>query len=402
MEKAYRFAATGWVDYTSSGLRSSQIYPPEHKVYLLHHPTRDPSRYATMNDRLTAVIERVRSDESIPALDEANVKQGVILPVLQALGWDPFDIEEVKPEHSVGSRRVDYVLRPDGRNKVFLEAKRPNENLGNHAPQLLDYSFREGVSLAVLTNGLNWWFYLPLREGSWDERRFGVIDLRNQDVSQTADSLIDFLSRENVRSGTAVQHAESHLANLWKARRIDETLPRAWKQLIADPDDLLLVLLNEKVKELCGWEADLAQVKRFLSNVSKPAHAPPNPTPQPLPSPKTKQPNQSFGNYNGTKIVRFTFHGQICGAHPWTRMLIALAEQVYQLHSSEFQKVLELTGTKRPYFSRNQQGMRKSRPIGNSGYFAETDLTPGQIVYRCHALLAKFGYTPDDLQIETA
>ena len=166
--------------------------------------TRAPSRYATMNDRLTAEIERIRSDKSIPALDEASVKQGVILRILNALGWDTFDIDDVKPEHSVGGRRVDYALRRGGRNKVFLEAKRPNEDLVNHAPQLLDYSFREGVSLAVLTTGLNWWFYLPLREGSWEERRFDVIDLRNGEVSQAADRFIDFLSRDNVRSGTAV------------------------------------------------------------------------------------------------------------------------------------------------------------------------------------------------------
>ena len=355
-----------------------------------------------MLDRLKDEIERVRSDKSIPTLDEASVKQGVILRILNALGWDTFDIEEIKPEHSVGSRRVDYVLRPDGRNKVFLEAKRPNEDLSNHAPQLLDYSFREGVSLAVLTNGLNWWFYLPLREGSWEERRFDVIDLRNQDVSQTADSLIGFLSREKVRSGTAVENAESHLAKLWKAKKLEETLPKAWEQLVNEPDEILVELLNQKVEELCGWEAGQGSIKRFLANLPKPAHAPPNPTPQPLPSPTTKQPNQSFGSYNGTKIARLTFHGQTYGALPWTRMLIALAEQVYQLHSSEFQKVLELKGAKRPYFNRNQQGMRKARLIGNSGYFAETDLTPGQIVYRCHALLAKFGYSQQDLVIETA
>ena len=89
-----------------------------------HHPTRDPSRHATMNNRLTAEIERIRSDKAIPKLDEAAIKQGVILRILNILGWDTFDVEEVKPEHSVGSRRVDYVLRPDGAYKVFLDTKR--------------------------------------------------------------------------------------------------------------------------------------------------------------------------------------------------------------------------------------------------------------------------------------
>ena len=354
-----------------------------------------------MNDRLTAEIERIRSDPSVPSLDEANVKQGVILPILNILDWDPFNVDEVKPEYSVGGGNVDYSLRLKGDNLIFLEAKRPSQDLEVHQEQLLNYAFKHGVPLAVLTNGLNWWLYLPLQAGSWEERRFSVIDLRNQDVSRTADDLIGFLSKENVRLGIAVAVAENLLDRLWQNKKIEEALPKAWNQLITDPDNQLLASLNQKVMELCGLGANLDQIKRFLANLPKPTPAPPTSTPQPLPSPVPKQPNQSFGNYDGTKIVRFTFHGQTYGPCPWTRLLITLAEQLYQLHSPEFQKVLELRGNKRPYFSLNKQEMRKGRLISNSGYFAETDLTPGQIVHRCHALLTLFGYSPDDLQIET-
>ena len=361
-----------------------------------------PHPHPTMNDSLTAEIQRIRSNPSIPSLDEANVKQGVILPILNTLGWDPFNIDEVNPEYSVGGGNVDYSLRLNGYNRVFLEAKRPSQDLEVHQEQLLNYAFKHGVPLAVLTNGLTWWLYLPLQAGNWEERRFSVIDLRNQDVSRTADELIDLLSKENVRSGYAVEYAKSLLYEFWEAKKIEEALPRAWNKLITDPDDQLLALLNQKVMELCGWGANLDQIKRFLANLPKPTTAPLKPAPHPYPPPTAKQLNQSFGSYNGTKIVRFTFRGQTYGATPWTRLLITLAEQLYKLHPSEFQKVLELRGTKRPYFSHNQQEMRKARPISNSGYFAETDLTPGMIVHRCHALLDKFGYSPDALQIETA
>ena len=356
-----------------------------------------------MNDRLTATIERIRSDKAVPNLDEAAVKQGVILRTLNDLGWDTFDIEEVKPEHSVGGGNVDYSLRLDGTNKVFLEAKRPSEDLRIHQEQLLNYSFKQGVPLAVLTNGLNWWFYLPLQMGSWMERRFSVVELRNPDVSQTVDGLIAFLSRENVRSGTAVQNAESHLSQLWKARKAEEILPKAWEQVITDLDDVLVEMLSEEVEKMCGWQPDIDHVKRFLAASMKPALISPTPSPRPASSQHAmpKQPSQNFVNYNGTKIVRFTFHGQTYEALPWIWMLSVLADQMYKLHSSEFHKALELRGKKHPYFSRNQQGMRKARPIGKSGYFAEADLSPSQIVHRCHALLAKFGYSPDDLQIET-
>ena len=357
-----------------------------------------------MNDRLTSEIERIRSDKAIPALDEANVKQGVILRILNILGWDTFNTNEVRPEYPVQGGNVDYSLRIQGANRVFLEAKRPSEDLRKHQVQLLNYSFADGVPLAVLTNGLNWWFYLPLQVGSWEERRFGEIDLRNPDVSQTTTRLTDFLSKENVSLGIAVKNAESHLATLWKARKTEEILPKAWEQVRIDLDDILVELLSDEVNEMCGWQPDTDQVKRFLDAFMKPVLISPTPSAPPVSSKHAmpKQPNQSFGSYNGTKIVRFTFHGQTYGPCPWTRLLITLAEQLHQLHPSEFQKVLELRGTKNPYFSCNRQDMRNARLIGDSGYFAEADLTPNEIVRRCHALLTLFGYSPDDLQIETA
>ena len=362
-----------------------------------------------MNDRLTAEIERIRSNASIPSLDEAAVKQGVILRILNALGWDTFDIEEVKPEHSVGGRKVDYSLRPDGRNKVFLEPKRPNEDLGNHAPQLLDYSFREGVPLAVLTNGLNWWFYLPLREGNWEERRFSVIELRNSDVSQTTDRLIDFLSRENVRSGTAVKNAESHLATLWKAKKIEETLPKAWAQLISEPDEILVELLNQKVKDICGWGAALDQIKRFLANLQRPTPTQPIPAPLRIPSIPAVQSQSSVARqqtrrgqyYTGKKLRQFIFKSNPYNCNSYTRMLVTLAEEMFRQHSAEFARVLERNGRKDPNFSRNSNDLRQGKPIANSGYFVETNLSTMQRVDISYELLAKFGYSPEDLVIET-
>ena len=371
-----------------------------------HHPTRAPSRYATMNDRLAAEIERVRSDKSIRTLDEANVKQGVILPILNALGWNPFNTNEVRPEYPVQGGNVDYSLRIHGANKVFLEAKRPSEDLSKHQVQLLNYSFADGVPLAVLTTGLNWWFYLPLQVGSWEERRFGVVDLRNPDVSQTADLLIDFLSRENVRSGVAVAYAESLLDRLWQDKKIEEALPRAWTQLITDPHHQLLALLNQKVMELCGWGADQEQIKRFLATVSKPAYAPPNPTPHRLVPSKPKQHNQSVGSYKNKSLVGFTVLGSPYQSGDWIELLMTVSERIYQLHTDEFHRTLELKGRKNHYFCRNPRELPQDqkwwKPLSGSGYYVWSNVSSDQCVDISEMLLAKFGYGPEGLQIETA
>ena len=47
-------------------------------------------------------------------------------------------------------------------------------------------------------------------------------------------------------------------------KAIDNALPRAWEELTDGPDDLLVELINEKVKDLCGVESGPERIKGFL------------------------------------------------------------------------------------------------------------------------------------------
>ena len=204
-----------------------------------------------MPDNLEELLARLRESKSLFLSSEEATKQGAILPILAKLGWDRDNIQEVIPEYSVGSGRVDYCLRVDEQT-VFLEVKRANEELERHQEQLLDYSFRQGVKLAILTNGLVWWFYLPLSEGSWEQRKFFTVDIQHQEASSVANHFRQFLGKEAVSSGTAVTKAEQMQASRQKDRVIQKTIPKAWKQLCEEPDELLLELFAEKVESLCG------------------------------------------------------------------------------------------------------------------------------------------------------
>jgi len=85
-----------------------------------------------MKEKLVSAINEIRNNTSIIISDEASIKSGVVLRLLSVMGWNPFDVNEVKPEYSVESKRVDFALRINGTNKVFIEVKRPNENLERH------------------------------------------------------------------------------------------------------------------------------------------------------------------------------------------------------------------------------------------------------------------------------
>lgn len=142
-------------------------------------------------EQIIKLVSDIRSNNQIHTFDEATTKQAIILRLLSSLNWDIFDANEVQPEYSVSGKRVDYSLRLNNINKVFLEAKKVTEDLDNHQEQLLNYAFQEGVKLAVLTNGVSWWFYLPLNEGNWEQRKFYAVDIFQQDKNDMGAALLE-------------------------------------------------------------------------------------------------------------------------------------------------------------------------------------------------------------------
>jgi len=197
-------------------------------------------------------------------LDEASTKQTIVLPVLQSLGWGIFDPEEVCPEFSVGNRKVDYCLKLNGQSEVFIEVKRVTEDLDDHQEQLLEYAFRQGIALASLTNGVTWHFYLPMKKGSWTERKFYTIDLLTQEPEEVADRFRKILSKEQVESGLSVKYAEEIYKGKLKEEAILEALPKAWNTIISGPDELLVDLLAEITEKTCGFKPEEGLVISFI------------------------------------------------------------------------------------------------------------------------------------------
>ena len=220
---------------------------------------------------IAQAVEQIRNNVSLNVLDESATKQGVVLNLLSLAGWNTFDVSQVVPEYRVGNRRVDYALRPGSPNAVFIEVKRPGENLERHQQQLLEYCFQEGVKLAVLTNGRTWWLYLPLQSGNWEQRRFLTIDLKVQEPSVVERRFLEYLSPERVGSGQAVGDAEGLVESQQRAEIIGKTIAAAWIQIVETPDELLVDLISETTERICGFKPEPELVKQFLAGR---AHAP--------------------------------------------------------------------------------------------------------------------------------
>ncbi len=357
-----------------------------------------------MKDKLVSMINEIRSNRSIIISDEASIKSGVVLRLLSLLGWNPFDVNEVKPEYSVESKRVDFSLRINGTNKVFIEVKRPNENLESHQEQLLNYSFREGVKQAILTNGITWWFYLPLNEGSWEQRRFFTADFLQQEQSAIAERLVDLLSRENVASGDALTKSEHLYKGRQKRNILRDALPKAWYKILNDPDDLLVEILIETTEKISGFRPEIEDVEKFIidiqrSIVSKPEDPSPPMKPVPVNVLKPKPVTYPEGSYINRRIKSFQLLGKTHHPRTWKELLVFVSEEMYRRHSPEFSRCLSLRGSRMSYFSQQPNELSQPVQIAGSNFFVETKLNSNAIVRRSRELMGLFGYRENDLQV---
>lgn len=102
---------------------------------------------------------------------EETTKQALILPLLDILGFNPYDPTKVRAEHGAdfpGSKvgeRVDYALFCHGIPVMLIEAKSWGQNLTNHSPQLSRYfNASPEVTVAAITNGKEWRFFTDLEQ----------------------------------------------------------------------------------------------------------------------------------------------------------------------------------------------------------------------------------------------
>ncbi|MES2406590.1 MAG: hypothetical protein V4528_04615 [Pseudomonadota bacterium] len=207
--------------------------------------------------------------------NEASVSQGIVLRLLHALGWPSYDTDSVWPEYSLGSRRVDYALcSPPSKPIAFIEVKQIGQSDGAER-QLFEYAFHIGVPMAILTDGREWNFFLPGEQGDYGERRVYKLDIVDRDIKECVERLERYLLHSAVASGTAIQAARDDYRNVSKERQMLAALPKAWSQLIADEDDMLLEIVADRAESLCGFKPDLDMVARFLKESMTGRVAPP-------------------------------------------------------------------------------------------------------------------------------
>ena len=203
-------------------------------------------------------------------VNEQSVSQGAVLPILQALGWPVFDTTVVAPQYGLKSprgenRRSDFALCRNARQPLAIIEVKAVGRAGGADEQLFEYCFHAGVPFALLTDGQEWHFYLPMEAGNYDERLVYRLDLLMQDDTVCCARLERYLDRAGVFRGLNLERARSDRDDATRGAQIRDTLPRAWQDILANPDSYLCEMLAMKVADLCGFQPDVDTCADFIA-----------------------------------------------------------------------------------------------------------------------------------------
>lgn len=142
---------------------------------------------------------------------EETTKQALILPLLNILGYNPYNPRMVRAEYGAdlpgvkNGERVDYALFSDDKLVMYIEAKPYGQKLPKYMPQLARYfNATPTVCVAAMTNGQEWQFFTDLQNSNiMDDKPFLIInfnDLKDSDVPELAKFRHGHLKSENMRS----------------------------------------------------------------------------------------------------------------------------------------------------------------------------------------------------------
>lgn len=178
------------------------------------------------------------------ALTEEATKTAVVMPFLQALGFDVFNLDEVVPEFTadVGLKKgekVDFALKIDGKISMLVEVKPISAKLGDtQFSQLFRYFHVTEARLAILTNGRELWFFSDTDEpNKMDKKPFFTFDLQKYDAAQ-----VEELAR--FRKGSfAIEAIIEAASNL----KYTSAAANYLKRQMQDPDDDFVRLIGRQI-----------------------------------------------------------------------------------------------------------------------------------------------------------
>ncbi len=198
-------------------------------------------------------------------LKETPTRTIFISPILEALGWDVCDPDEVEEEYpTVDGKSVDYALKINRKPVLLVEAKPLNDSLDDvkAITQVVGYATNAGIDWCVLTNGIRWRIYKSVEKCPAPEKLLYEVSFDPQDsgempLKQVAEELWR-LSREEMAKGTLDALGEQMFTDSKVRKALEKVMiepPRAFIKVIrtaAGDEKLKPQKIKESLARICG------------------------------------------------------------------------------------------------------------------------------------------------------
>jgi len=181
-------------------------------------------------------------------LKEYPTRTIFIDPLLQVLGWEVRDPEEVELEYpTIDGKSVDYAPKINRKPVLFIEAKPLNDSLTDvkSITQVVGYAANAGVEWCILTNGITYKIYHSTEKAEAPDKLLFEISINPKEtegmsIQQVATQFARF-SREAMARGVLDQIGEQVFTTGKIRKAIDK--------LFMDPPNSLIKLIRLIVKD---------------------------------------------------------------------------------------------------------------------------------------------------------
>jgi len=152
-----------------------------------------------LSSRFEKIKDNIQTEEA--------TKTSLIMPFIQALGYDIFNPEEFVPEFiaDVGIKKgekIDYAIMENGNPIILIEAKSIHEKLHKYDSQLFRYFGTTKAKFAILTNGIEYKFFTDLDEPNKMDVKpffnFNLLELRDNQIQEIAKFRKNVFNIENI------------------------------------------------------------------------------------------------------------------------------------------------------------------------------------------------------------
>jgi hypothetical protein len=212
---------------------------------------------ANLRGMIPALVGRIEKYKG-RGLGETNTKASLVEPVLETLGWDIRDPDEVHREFRPTSRDcpVDYALKLLRKPRMFIEAKGLGETLADRKwiTQVLGYAIVTGVEWCVLTDGDEYRIYNATAAVDAEEKLFLSVRLSELNGTDQAVRTLGLISRADL---------EGNLLDVfWNAHFIDRRVTAALRSMLDNADRGLVRLIRRTAPKL-GPKEIIASLRRL-------------------------------------------------------------------------------------------------------------------------------------------